>query len=138
MIEVKLHDAFFDDPLSFGPAQSTNWVVPLLITDVEELDGTLVGSSPMENPDRINPADWDVVPMDYTLFGIKFMNKFHGRYLRRGVDQVNDGSTTIDNVYHAQYVERDEVITVLTSGNKKVTLENIVRRFILCFLKPYR
>lgn len=128
VIEVQLHDAFFDDPLSFGPAQSTNWVIPLLITDVEELNGALVGSSPLESPDRLNPADWDVLPMDYTLFGIKFMNKFHGRYLRRGVDQMSDGSTSIDNVYHAPYVERDEVTTVLTSGNRKVIVENLVRR----------
>jgi len=128
VIEVQLHDAFFDDPLSFGPSQTTNWVIPLLITDVEELDGILVGTSPMESPDRLNPADWDTQPMDYTLFGIKFMNKFHGRYLRRGVDQMSDGATSIDNIYHAEYVERDEVTTVLTSGNKKVIVENIVRR----------
>lgn len=128
IIEVQLHEAFFDDPMSYGPEKTTNWVVPLVITDVEELDGALVGSSTQESPDRVNPADWDVLPMDYTLFGIKFMNKFHGRYLRRGLDQMSDGTTTVNNVYHAKYVEKDEVTTILTSGNEKVIVENLVRR----------
>ena len=41
---------------------------------------------------------------------------------------MSDGTTTVDNVYHAEYVERDEVTTILTSGNKKVLVENLVRR----------
>nr|WKN37352.1 DUF5627 domain-containing protein [Tunicatimonas sp. TK19036] len=128
-ITVQLNDAFFNDPLSIAPTGMVNYVVPVRITRVENLDTLLVGESAVENPSRVNPADWNVLPKDYTLFGIKFINQYHGHYLRRGVDVMTDASgNEVENVYHNEYVVRDEVVMVSTSGNQSVTLENNVRR----------
>ena len=34
------------------------------------------------NPISIKADDWQTLPKDYTLFGIKYMNKYQGIYLR--------------------------------------------------------
>jgi hypothetical protein len=127
-IEIQLHDAFFDDSLSFSPKNTTNWVIPLVITGVENLDGTIEGESYLELPVRVIEDHWEVLPMDYTLFGIKFINKYHANYLRRGVDTRNDGTNTYAHVYREEYVVDDEVVPVTTSGNKRVRLNHMVFR----------
>lgn len=127
-ITVQLYDAFFDDPLAFGDVQTTNYVIPLRITDTENIDSILSGSTNVNNPDKVNPNDWDVLPKDYTLFGIKFMNKFHGNYLRRGLDMITAPSNTIGRTYQEEYVVDDEVIFVETAGLNKVRLENLIGR----------
>jgi hypothetical protein len=101
----------------------------MLITEVENLDSVLRGSPLVDNPSRVIAADWAILPKDYTLYGIKFINKYHAMYLRRGVDEMtNAGGTTVENIYHADYVERDELVMVTTTGNKSVELSNIIRR----------
>ncbi len=128
-IEVQLNNAFFDDPLSFAPKNEVGYVVPIKITQIENLDTLLAGEPAVENPDRVNEADWNELPRDYTLFGIKYINEFHGHYLRRGVDVMTDASgNEVENVYHSEYVVKDEVVMVTTSGRNSVTLENSVRR----------
>lgn len=127
-IKVQLHEAFFEDPLSFGAVNTTNYVIPLRITAVENIDSLLTGSSILDNPDRVNPADWDVLPKDYTLFGIKYMNKFHGKYLRRGEDLITDPANSVGRTYHGEYVVDDEVVFVETTGFNKVKLQNLVGR----------
>jgi len=128
-IPVQLTEAFFLDPMSFAPVNEVNYVIPLKITRVENLDSILSGVSAAENPDPVNPADWDVLPKDYMLYGIKFMNKYHGNYLRRGLDVVTDSNGDVaQNFYRKEYVEEDEVVMVTTSGYNSVILENIVRR----------
>jgi hypothetical protein len=144
-IPVQLADAFFDDPLSFAGKNETHYVIPLRITDFEELDSLLTGVPIVDNPVKILDADWNPAPKDYTLFGIKFMNKYQGVYLRRGEDKivgtsekftVATGTTetsTIDtsSVYRAEFVERDEVVPVTTSGRNKATVTNRVRRGLI-------
>ncbi len=128
-ITIQLNNAFFNDSLSFAPSGMVNYVVPVRITQIENLDTLLSGESAVENPDRVNPADWNVLPKDYTLFGIKFINKYHGHYLRRGLDVMTDASgNEVENVYSSEYVVRDEVVMVSTSGNQSVMLSNTVRR----------
>ncbi|XMO86783.1 DUF5627 domain-containing protein [Algibacter sp. AS12] len=127
-IKVQLRDEFFDDPLSFGAVNTTNYVIPLTITRADNIDSILSGSSVLPNPDRVNPADWDVLPKDYTLFGIKFMNKFHGNYLRRGVDMITAPTSSIGRTYHGSNVVDDEVMLVETTGLNKVKLENLIGR----------
>ncbi len=127
IIPIQLTSGFFDDPLSYG--EGVNYVIPVRITELENLDTLLVGESVVANPDRVNPADWNVLPKDYTLYGIKFINPYHGNYLRRGIDVMTDAAgNTVENVYISEYVVRDEVVPVNTSGRSSVTLENIVRR----------
>ncbi|WP_066630710.1 DUF5627 domain-containing protein [Labilibacter marinus] len=129
-IPVQLTEDFFNDPLAFhGTKDSVNYVVPLLITEIENLDTLLQGLPLVENPLRVKADDWEIEPKDYTLYGIKFINKFHGKYLRRGADEATDATgEKVTTVYHAEYVERDEIVKLTTTGNDKVELSNIVRR----------
>lgn len=130
-IKVQLTEQFFDDSLSFAPVNEVNYVIPLKITDSENLDSILRGEPVfgLENPSPVRADDWEVVPKDYTLFGIKFINKYHGMYLRRGVDEMtNSASETVRSVYRNQYVERDELVMVTTTGRNSVELSNLVRR----------
>ncbi|WP_372772730.1 DUF5627 domain-containing protein [Mangrovibacterium sp.] len=128
-IPVQLNDAFFDDPLSFAGVNQINYVIPLLITEIEGLDSLLTGVPLVSNPNRFVADDWEVLPKDYTLFGIKFMNKYQGMYLRRGVDEMtNSAGEKESSVYHAEYVERDELVTITTTGKNNVELSNLVRR----------
>ena len=127
-IQVQLRDAFFKDTLSFGKVNTTNYVIPLVMTKADNLDTLSVGRSVVSNPDRVNPLDWDVLPKDYTLFGIKFMNRFHGNYLRRGNDMITDPTSTVGRVYNAGFVERDELTLLETAGMDKVKYQNLIGR----------
>lgn len=129
-ITVQLTDAFFNDPKSIAPKDSVCYVVPLRITSIEKLDYVLTGTAAdgVSNPNLLKADDWSVLPKDYTLFGIKFINKYHGKYLRRGVDVLNDGTATTTTVYRDEYVERDEVVSVTTTGMNSVTVSNSIRR----------
>lgn len=127
-IKVQLHDAFFDDPLAFGPVNTTNYVIPLKMTKADNIDSLLVGKAIVDNPDRVIAADWDILPKDYTLFGIKFMNKFHGKYLRRGLDMITAPTSSVGRTYHEEYIVQDEVIFIETSGSNKVKLQNLIGR----------
>ena len=141
-IPIQLNDAFFDDPLSYAEFGNVHYVIPLKITSFEGLDSLLTGIPIVANPIKIKLEDWNPAPKDYTLFGIKFMNKYHGVHLRRGQDKVlgttelltvasgNRDITNIDttSVYHAEFIVQDEVTPVTTSGRSKVKVTNRVRR----------
>jgi len=130
-ITVQLTDAFFNDPLSFAPLNKVNYVIPLVITDIEKLDTLLVGL-PLEgvsNPSKVRAVDWKITPKDYTLYGIKFINKYQAIYLRRGADKMtNAANQTVVSTYIAEYVEKDELVKLTTSGKDNVELSNRVRR----------
>jgi hypothetical protein len=50
------------------------------------------------NPSRTNADGWDVLPMDYVLYCVKYMNPWQGRYIRRGVDKVTEKGVTTNVV----------------------------------------
>lgn len=128
-IAVQLTDQFFNDTLSFAGLNEVHYAIPLLITDIEKLDTLLVGIPAVSSPSRVKAEDWEITPKDYTLFGIKFMNKYQAIYLRRGVDKMtNAANETVNNVYHAEFVEKDELVPLTTTGKNNVELSNIVRR----------
>ena len=128
-IPVQLTDAFFEDTLSFAGKHQTHYVIPLIITDFEGLDSLLTGVPIVDNPIKIVDADWKPAPKDYTLFGIKFMNKYQGIYLRRGEDvMTNNLGETTTSTYRSEYVEKDELVDLITSGRFDVTYTNRVRR----------
>ena len=145
-IPIQLNDAFFDDPLSFAEFEEVHYVVPLLITEIEELDSLLTGIPVVNDPIKIRDEDWNPAPKDYTLFGIKFMNKYQGIYLRRGEDAAvgfNESVTVYENgdptetvseviegstVYSAEYVVQDELIPLATAGRSEATTTIDVRR----------
>tara|TARA_R110002051_G_scaffold95649_1_gene165608 strand:- start:53999 stop:55138 length:1140 start_codon:yes stop_codon:yes gene_type:complete len=141
-IPIQLNDAFFDDPLSFAEFGEAHYVVPLKITDYEQIDSLLTGVPIIENPIKIISEHWNPAPKDYTLFGIKYINKYHGIHLRRGQDKIQGSielhtiasgdrvTSTIDevSVYRAEFVVEDEVVPVVTSGRNEVDVDNRVRR----------
>ncbi|MFC4723650.1 DUF5627 domain-containing protein [Geojedonia litorea] len=147
-IPVQLNDAFFDDPLSFAEFGEVHYVIPLRITDYEELDSLLTGvpAEGVTNPTKIKADDWQTQPKDYTLFGIKYMNKYQGIYLRRGEDKAvgsnqsvtvyangNPTETTTESiegstVYRSEFVEGDELLPLSTAGRNTATTTINIRR----------
>lgn len=118
-VEVQLTDAFFADPNSLV----NTYVIPLVMKNVQGADSILQGVSAVENPARVVDADWSVLPKDFILYTIKYVNPWHGNYLRRGTDQITDGDgSVITSVRHTQYVENNEVVKVSTSSMATATL----------------
>lgn len=115
-IDVQLTDAFFADPRSV----KNTFVIPFKIKSVTNADSVLRGSSTLTSPDPRKTTDWAVAPKDYVLYGIKYINPYHGAYLRRGIDNVKgyNGNTALDTsvVYHNTYVEQDEVDYLFTKS----------------------
>lgn len=108
--QVSLTDAFFNDPAAI----SNTYVIPLVITQAEGADFVITGT-PLEGVSAVrqNAADWEVLPKDYVLYCVKFINPWHASYLRRGVDKFSDGSTV---VRHAKYIEYNDITKVYTNG----------------------
>jgi hypothetical protein len=121
-MEVQLTDAFFQDP----KAIKTTYVLPLKITSVSNADSILSGRSDKASPDPRRPGDWVVAPKNFTLYAVKYINPLHGFYLRRGVTEVKGtgGNTALDTtiIYHAQYVEKDQVVNLVTTALDEVSL----------------
>jgi len=109
-LEVQLTDAFFADPRSI----TNTFVIPLRMTSVKNADSILVGKSDLSSPDPRVVGDWTTPPKNYILYAIKYINPWHGNYLRRGTEQIHDngGDTTI--VYHTPFVETDQVVSTGT------------------------
>lgn len=98
--EVQLTDAFFNDP----DAVKNTYVIPLVMTGQtgfgKILTGTLVeGASAI----RTDASCWEVQPMDYVLYCVKFQNKYSGYWL-------TTGTTSIDNI------EKGSVVQVTTKS----------------------
>ena len=122
LIEVQLTDAFFEDTLSV----TGRYVIPLRITGSPDSNNILrgqPGANASDIPDVNDPAQWDVLPKDYTLFGVKYVNQYHGKWLRRGKLTVRNkaGEIVDTKVYHAQYVEQNEVVSLATASLNAVT-----------------
>lgn len=112
-VEVELTDAYFADPLSL----TTNYVIPVVMTKVQNADTILSGSPMVANPNRCKTADWNVVSKDYILYAVKYINPWQGYYLRRGKDVIT-GTVNSTITRHQQYVEKDQVCQLTTSALK--------------------
>lgn len=104
-VTVNFTDAFFNDPKS----TSLNYVIPVVMTGVQNVDSILEGKPSVANPHRVTKSDWEVQPKDYVLYAVKYISKYDSHYLRRGIDTYS-GSKTGTEVRHAAYVEKDETI----------------------------
>lgn len=113
-VEVQLTDAFFADEKSVGE----NYVIPLLMTGVQGADSILQGRPCVENPVLTIVNDWSIQPQNFVLYAIKYVNPWHGEYLRRGIDQATIGGESKEIVRHAQFVEKDEVVNISTQSLK--------------------
>lgn len=123
LIQVQLTDAFFNDPVSI----KGNYVIPLKIKSTSA-DSILVGKA-LEDlpnaPDRHIESDWESqkTPRDYTLFGIKYINPYHGKWLRRGqIIEKNPTNNAViqTTIIRNQYIERDQIVELNTSSLTEV------------------
>ena len=93
--EVQLTDAFFNDP----DAEKKTKVIPLVITGQTGFTKILTGSlNEGQSGSRTDESVWDVKPMDYVLYCVKFQNKYSGWWLTHG-------TTSTENIEKAQSVE---------------------------------
>ena len=125
-ITIKLTDAFFNDPLSCN----TNYVLPLRILS-STTDSILKGKAATSAPKSgiayvsgkwgIDPrivTNWVVQPKNFTIYGVKYVNKYHGVYLKRGKQQdISTGSTTLPVGYgwEKKYIEYTSYIPKLST-----------------------
>ena len=86
-VEVKLKEAFFNDPLSL----KNTYVIPIVMGDFTGVDKINRGTPIVErtSPLRQDPAQWDPAPKDYTLFCVNYINEKTATYLRRGADEFD-------------------------------------------------
>jgi len=107
-VVVQLTDAFFADPLSL----TTNYVIPLVMTDVQNADKILTGTAAVDAPNRFNPDDWEVAPKDYILYAIKYLNPYDAIFLRRGTDNIIDNGVASTETRKGPYAtpEGDEIV----------------------------
>lgn len=98
-LEIKLNDAFFADSKSI----TNNYVIPVKINGVQGADSVLADKN-------------------FVLYAVKYVNPWHGIYLRRGVDQITTSSGTTTQTRHAIYVENDALQTVTTSAYNKANM----------------
>jgi len=124
-IDVQLSDAFLNDTNTY----KNRYAIPLLLTGSES-DSILRGKTVFSDIDRRVAAGWDIVPKDYTLFMIKYINPYHGKFLYRGKDVVtNSSGTKIDEViYRNKYLEKNIILSLQTTSRNKVEFTSIVRR----------
>lgn len=124
-VEVQLTDKFFDDPLSI----QNNYVIPLLMTTVVNADTILSGKPliPGSKPRRLLPLKWDILSKDYVLYAVKYINPWHGYYLRRGKDVMTGAlnktvvRTPVDKTtYDAATSNVASWLVQLTTGSLKV------------------
>lgn len=124
-IDVQLTDAFLNDPR----AHKLRYVIPLVLTSTET-DSILQGKAAVANPDRRIAANWAVLPKDYTLFAIKYINPYHGQYLHRGKNIVKDAAgTQVDQVvYRTKFIEDNEIWSLTTTKRNQVLVTGAIRR----------
>ncbi len=111
-VGVQLQDAFFADP----KALQKTYVIPLLMNDVHNADRILSGRRQIEGAPRTYVPGWEVLPQDYILYCLKFINQWDANYLRRGIDQITEGGVTTIKVRHATNVEKDEICHMSTAS----------------------
>lgn len=117
-VEVKLTDEFFADPKSV----ENYYVIPLRMTYVTGADSILQGSPAVADPVLTNSTDWSVQPQNFVLYAVKYVNVWHGEYLRRGIDRITTDYRTEEVIRHAEFVQDDEVAYLKTRSLTNSTL----------------
>lgn len=117
--EVTFTDAFFADP----DALKNTYVIPLVMLKANGADriltGTIDDAYVNDSPLRTDESKWKVLPQDYVLYCVKYVNPWHAAYLRRGTDKITaNGVITTEERKH-EYVEQDEVVNFTTIGLNK-------------------
>src|SRR5690606_10286368 len=130
LIRVQLTDAFFEDTLSV----TGRYVVPLKLTGASG-DRLLTGepNPSVTNPDPRIIGHWasNKSPKDWVMFGIKYVNPYHGSYLHRGRDIMVETATgtPVDTVvFRSNHVEFDMLMKMTTIGRSKVLSNGLGNR----------
>ncbi len=128
-IEVQLTDAFFNDPLAI----KLGYVIPVRIIKATNLDSVLRGQSSKTNPDPRVVGLWDVLPRDFTMFAVNFINPYHGMYLHRGASVVKNVASTVleTKVYRTEYNVDNEIWSLATSGRNQVTIQALTHSALI-------
>lgn len=124
-VEIQLTDDFFNDPKSI---QNT-YAIPLLLKDVQGADSILRGSPAVLNPNRLIESNWTKRPLDYVIYAVKYVNPWHGNYLRRGVGAITfDATNTVQNLTRrAEFVEKDQVNLLKTTSMTEVNFPVVIK-----------
>jgi hypothetical protein len=124
-IEVQLTDAFFNDPLSI----KLGYVIPLRIVSSSDVDSILQGKAAVASPDPRIVANWGIVPKDFTMFAVKYINPYDGQYLHRGVSVVKDATDAEveKTIYHTKFIEQNELWRLKTTGKNQVAVQGSMR-----------
>ena len=110
--EVQLTDAFFNDP----DAVTKTYVIPLVMTSQTGFGKILTGSlNEGATGPRTNAEAWDILPMDYVLYCVKFQNKYSGWWL-------TNHTTSTEDIEHAQTVRINTVS--LNSSSYEVSYQD--------------
>ncbi len=127
LIRVQLTSDFFDDPISL----TGRYVVPLRLTNTSA-DSILMGLPSIPNPDIRVKADWEsgMSPKNWTLYGVKYVNAYHGTYFHRGRDirVSKDTGEAVDTVVFRnqfEHREKDPVITLKTISRLSVVSNGV-------------
>lgn len=101
-VEVQLTDEYFKDPKSID----VNYVIPILL--VNSNDSILQGKPKdgIANPSRLNGDDWSIMPKDFTLYAVKYKNKYDGCWLSKGIDEIDDNGEKRTDDRNVQYWEK--------------------------------
>jgi len=125
-IRVQLTDAFLDDPIAIRG----EYVIPLRLTGTSA--DSILSGKPAEGlvraPDRRINSDWQAgkLPKDWVLYGIKYVNPYHGTYLQRGKNiKYKDGVPVETVVYHQRFVEQDQLVKFTTTAKNKIETSGI-------------
>jgi len=101
-VDVKLEDAFFADPKS----TEAYYAIPLKLTGVASGDTKILDSKA------------------WTLYFVKFVNKFSGVWMRRGADAIatagEEGAINSNVYYRHNGVENDDTLGLRTTGLNSV------------------
>ncbi len=131
-IKIKLKDEFFADPA----AVSIKYVLPLRITS-SETDSVLQGTPSLSATASDIPSvaqkwgvdprvlkNWMIPPKNFTIYAVKYINKYHGVYFRRGTEvDENGGTAKITNYgWENAYIEKTIHTPLLSSLSLSKTL----------------
>ena len=128
-IDVQLTDAFFNDPLAI----KNTYVVPIRLLSSTDVDTILFGMSSKTNPDPRIAGQWDIVPKDFAMFAVKYINPYHGKYLHRGVAVVKDAGNNVlqTTAYRTTFITSNEIWSLVTGNMTTATTSGTVRSTLI-------
>lgn len=129
-IEVQLTEDFFADPKSIR----NTYVVPIRLMGSNDVDSILSGrkNDAFPNADPRLEGEWVTPPKDFTMFAVKYINEYQASYLKYGISTVlQAGVTTETTTYKEKWVERNDVVKLLTTGRNTVEVDFNLKSFVM-------